>query len=267
MAARIEAAAYEARLFLAEAAGLQTSALISLTEEPVSQAVKARYLAWIERRVEGEPFQHILGETEFYGLPLKSDRRALIPRPDSECVVELALACLPKDQAVHIADLGTGSGCLLLALVHEHPQAIGFGLDRSSDAISLARENAALTGLHVRVDFAERDWANWAEWGQYDLIISNPPYIATADISGLARDVREHDPHQALDGGADGYTAYRQLILQAGQAMKPGAWLVFEIGSDQAETVCTLLKAAGFVELQLRQDLGGRDRAVAAKKN
>ena len=264
-AAGIETARLEARWLLAHMAGLQMSDLIMHGRDAVPTKDCKAFRAALARRVAHEPIQHILGTTEFYGLEFLCDARALIPRPDSECVVEEALRRIPADRPVQLADLGTGSGCLLAALLTNRPQAQGWGVEANPAAASLARENLGRLDLSDRADIFEGSWTIWQGWGEADLIISNPPYIASAEIDSLMPEVRAHDPMDALDGGPDGLVAYRQIISLAAAHMKRGAWLVFEIGHDQREAVSTLLQEAGFAEIDSSKDLGGNDRAVWAQ--
>lgn len=266
--ADIAEAAYEARLFLAAAAACSPGELIMLAEQGLPRPVLEVFETSLARREAREPLQHILGETEFYGLRLNCDSRALIPRPDSECVVDVALTHLPRgDAPLRIADLGTGSGCLLLALLTERPTALGVGLDQSANAVALATENAVRTGLAGRATFAAQSWASWIGWGDCDLIVSNPPYIASAVIETLAPEVKSFDPIDALDGGSDGLAAYREIIALAARNMTRGSHLVLEIGFDQRAPVSTLLKDAGFIDIKCGQDLAGQDRVLSSVAN
>ena len=182
----------------------------SLTGEEVS-----RLDAWTARRLAREPVARILGEREFWGLPFELTTETLVPRPDTETIVETALSLFPDRHApLRLVDLGTGSGCLLVALLHEWPQAIGVGIDRSPDAVRTARSNARRNGVGSRSLFVVSDWAS-AIGGGVDLIVSNPPYIASDVVESLDLDVREHDPRLALDGGADGLDAYRIILAEA----------------------------------------------------
>lgn len=242
------------------------ASLILVEDKPAPEEVAEAYEAFVQRRLAREPLQHILGDTVFYGLRILTDGRALIPRPDSETVVEAALALIPEGEAVSIADLGTGSGCLLAAILHLRPDARGVGVEASREAASLAGENFAALGLTGRASLFEGSWADWSGWEQSDLVISNPPYIASGEIAGLSPEVRAHDPMKALDGGADGLNAYREIVALAEIRLKPGAWLVFEIGYDQKQAVTELLKAADFASIGTAMDLGGNDRAVWARK-
>jgi len=260
--AGIPDARQNAMMLMLGAFGDTRAALISAAASPVPEGVQWAFESAVARRLTREPLQHILGWTGFYGLELKTDARALIPRPDSECVVEVALALAPEQGRVQIADLGTGTGCLLLALLANLPEAEGTGVEADSAAASLARENIALCGLEARARIFEGRWADWTGWTTADLIISNPPYIPTQVIGSLEPEVKAFDPAAALDGGADGLDAYREIIrLGAGQ-MKRAVPLVLEIGHDQRGAVQDLLREAGFAELGHRLDLGGNDRCV-----
>lgn len=218
----------------------------------------------IDKRAGGVPFAHLTGQIGFYSIELTCDDRALIPRADSETVVDVALRQIPEGAKMRIADLGTGAGCLLLAILNERPGVSGIGVEASATAAALARENAQRTGLSDRAEIVETDWATWQGWDEMDLIVSNPPYIPTAEIKVLQPEVRDHDPHTALDGGLDGLDAYRSLIPLAASRLKTGASLILEIGHDQAADVSALLAGAGFAHIQTTQDLGGRDRVVSA---
>jgi len=253
----------EARLLLQLAYGLSAADVIARERDtPPDGEANARFSDYVKRRAKREPLQHIEGRTAFYGLDLICDPRALIPRADSECVVEAALERLPEDASGLVADLGTGSGCLLLALLSQRPNMRGVGVEASPGAAALARENLTHTGLQARGDIIETSWNDWDGWGNADLIISNPPYIETAVIETLAPEVRVHDPAGALDGGVDGLDAYRSILALAAQHMKPGAWLVLEIGHDQGVTVLELAALMGLKGAAVTQDLGGNDRAA-----
>ena len=263
-AAGLTYAREDARILLCAACGLSAIDLIQREQGQIAPAEHARYLAMIGRRASHQPLQHILGRTSFYGLSLICDARGLIPRDDSECVVDLALELLPAGSGGVIADLGTGSGALLAALLTQRPQLTGTGIEQSPDAAALAAENLMALGLTDRATIAAQGWADWTGWRACDLIISNPPYIETAVIDTLDIEVRDHDPRAALDGGADGLAAYREIIRLAAAQMKAGAHLVLEIGFDQKQAVSDLLITSGFTSLTHRKDLGGHDRAVAA---
>ena len=263
--AGIEDARQNANLLMLAAFGDTRAALISAGNAPVPKGVQDAFAAALVRRLTREPVQHILGHTGFYGLEILSDARALIPRADSEIVVERALAYLPSDADVQVADLGTGTGCLLAAILSQRPRATGTGVEASSAAASLARENFRQLGLESRAGVFEGSWTDWTGWGEANLIVSNPPYIASREIDSLEPEVRQFDPMAALDGGADGLHAYREIIRIAATRMKPGAPLVLEIGHDQRIAVLALLEVAGFAETAHWRDLGGNDRCVMGR--
>lgn len=264
--AGIEEAGHEVRLMMMAASGLSRTGLISAETDVVPDEVAGHFAGMLRKRQARQPLQHILGTTEFYGLEFLCDARALIPRPDSEIVVEAALCLIPEGEALAVADLGTGTGCLLAAILANRPEARGVGVEASPEAANLARENFARLGLETRATVFEGSWADWPDWYEAALIISNPPYIASAEIGSLAPEVRAHDPMAALDGGKDGLSAYRQIISLAGGTLKPGAWLVFEIGHDQKDAVTGLLEAENFTAIGAARDLGGNDRAVWGRK-
>ncbi len=263
--AGIDTSRLEARWLLAHAAGCQSSDLIARGGGNVSDEINSAYSNSILRRAAREPLQHIIGSTEFFGLEFLSDGRALIPRPDSEILVEAALARIPDNAPVFIADLGTGSGCLLSAILANRPLATGEGVEASQDAAELAEENLSRLGLSDRASIHNGPWSDWQKWGAADLIISNPPYIVSAEMAGLMPEVRDHDPAAALDGVLDGHSGYREIVGLAAGRMKPGGWLVFEIGYDQRLSIGALLETAGFEAITCLKDLGGNDRAIAAQ--
>ena len=219
------------------------------------------------RRLDREPVARILGVKEFWGLPLRLNAATLVPRPETETVVEAALAAIdgagPRDRALRIADLGTGSGALLIALLTELPNATGIGTDVSREALAAARDNADRLGLAARAEFTVCDFGA-ALTGAFDLVVSNPPYIASADIATLAPEVRR-DPRRALDGGADGLDCYRTIAGQVPRLLKPNGDLVVELGIGQEPAVATLFRAAGLTPSPARLDLSGIPRALHAR--
>jgi release factor glutamine methyltransferase len=260
----------DARLLLGAALDLGLTGMIAQASRRLTSAEAALLTQYAERRIAGEPVARILGEKEFWGLPLQLSSATLVPRPDTETVVELALELLRTggnlDRPLRIADLGTGSGAILLALLSELPAAQGFGTDISEDALQTAGANAARAGLANRATFIACDYASGLS-GAFDLIVSNPPYVRTADIDGLATEVRNHDPLAALDGGADGLDAYRALIPQAAGLLAPGGWLVVEAGQGQSGPIETFMTNAGLTPAAApKADLAGIPRAVAGHK-
>jgi release factor glutamine methyltransferase len=265
----IESAELDARLLIGAVLGLDLTGMITAANRLLTSDELTRLENFARRRLAGEPVARILGNKEFWGLSLKLSE-TLVPRPDTETVVELALEMLRADPVVNrlyrIADLGTGSGAILLALLHELPDARGYGTDISAAALLMARANAVGLGLADRATFIACNYAA-ALNGPFDLIVSNPPYIRSADIAGLAAEVRDHDPHLALDGGTDGLDGYRALIPQASRLLGPRGALVVEAGLGQSGQIEGLMTAAGLApESAPKADLAGVPRAVAGRK-
>jgi len=263
--AGLEAPRREARLLLAEVLGESESAVFSQPERALGAAELARAEALLDRRLAGEPLSRIRGRREFWSLNFLIGPETLDPRPDSEALVEAVLEALPdRSQPLRLLDFGTGSGCLLLALLSELPQAQGLGVDLEAGALETAAANAKALGLDGRASFVQGDWGRGLE-GCFDLIISNPPYIETAELAGLDEAVRRHDPVRALDGGADGLAAYRALLPDVRRLLEPGGLLALEIGWRQAQALRSLLADSGFDEPWLKRDLAGRDRCLLAR--
>ncbi|MGZ3324415.1 MAG: peptide chain release factor N(5)-glutamine methyltransferase [Xanthobacteraceae bacterium] len=266
----IDSAELDARILAGAVLGLDLTGVIAAANRRLTSAEATRLEEFARRRLDGEPVARILGFREFWGLPLKLSAATLVPRPDTETVVELALEMLrAAPRPVHpprIADIGTGSGAILLALLSELPDAFGVGTDISEDALQTAHSNAVDLELAGRVGFVACDHAA-ALSGPFDLIASNPPYIRSAEIAGLATEVREHDPRRALDGGADGLDAYRALIPQAARLLAPGGALVVEAGQSQSADIEELMTATGLMlPAPAKADLAGIRRAVAGRR-
>jgi release factor glutamine methyltransferase len=266
----IDSAELDARMLVGAALGLDLTGMIAAAGRRVTPDQSTRIEDFARRRLAGEPVARIVGRKEFWGLPLRLSPATLVPRPDTETVVELALEMLraarAPDRLPRIADIGTGSGAILLALLSEVPGAYGVGTDISEAALRIARANAAALGFASRAGFVACDYAA-ALSGPFDLIVSNPPYIRSADLANLATEVRDHDPHRALDGGADGLDAYRALVPQAARLLGPGAALVVEAGHDQSGEIQGLMTAAGLtLDRPPKADLAGIRRAVAGRK-
>lgn len=224
------------------------------------------FQALVDRRAAREPVQRILGDWEFWGLTLALGPETLIPRPDTETLVEAVLrACPDRSRPWRILDLGTGTGAILLALLSEYPGAFGVGVDLSPDALLVAAGNAASLGLRDRACFLAGSWVD-AITGRFDIIVSNPPYIPDADIDGLAPEVARFEPRRALAGGLDGLDPYRHLARALPPLLSPGGIVGFEHGADQGTTVAGLLRDAGFADVSTRRDLGGRDRVALARQ-
>jgi release factor glutamine methyltransferase len=268
--AGIDSAELDARTLVGAALKLDLTGLIASAARTITTSEAACLDQFAQRRLAGEPVARIVGEKEFWGLPIKLSAATLVPRPDTETVVECALEILRADdmqhRALRIADLGTGSGAILLALLSELPNAEGIGTDISADALATAEANAAQLGLADRAGFIRCDFATGLS-GTFDLIVSNPPYIRSADIAGLAVEVREHDPVLALDGGTDGLAAYRALIPQGAALLAPGGALVVEAGQGQSEAIGTLMTGSGLtVDRCPKSDLAGIFRAITGRK-
>jgi release factor glutamine methyltransferase len=234
---------------------------------PVGAARAAALRRGLARVAAGEPVQYVLGEWDFRGLTLKVDRRALIPRPETEQLVEhvLAAAALWRGGQPQVIDVGTGSGCIALSLAQERPQARLVAIDSSADALALARENAAHCGLATRVVFIEGWGCGAFRAGSIDAVVSNPPYIASGVVPTLDRWICEHEPLAALDGGPDGLMCIRAITRDAAMVLKPGGSLFYEIGDDQGPAVRDILESHGFADVAIRNDWSGRVRFATAR--
>ena len=262
--AGIDQPRHEARLLLEAASGLSPTAQLSERHAALNAATARRFRELIARRAAQEPVSRILGRREFWSLGFAVTPDTLDPRPDTETVVEAVLAAKPDRTApLRILDLGTGTGCIALALLHEYRHALAVAVDRSPAAIAVARGNAVALGLADRFLPLAGDWTA-ALRGHFDVIASNPPYVPAGDIDGLAPEVRCHDPHAALDGGGDGLDAYRALAPLAARHIAPGGVVVLEVGFGQAEAVAALLSAADLRISEIRADLAGIPRCVVA---
>jgi release factor glutamine methyltransferase len=266
----IDSAELDARILVGAVLGLDLTGMISAAARLLTPDEATRLEDFTRRRLAGEPVARIIGAREFWGLSLQLSAATLVPRPDTETLVELALelvraAPLP-DRPLRIADLGTGSGAILLALLSELPNAQGVGTDISADALQTAHVNAVHLGLADRALFVACDYADGLS-GRFELIVSNPPYVRSADIADLSVAVHRHDPLRALDGGADGFDAYRVLIPQAARLLAPDGVLAVEVGQGQGEGVEQLMTAAGLtLQGPPKADLAGIPRAVAGRK-
>jgi release factor glutamine methyltransferase len=266
----IDSTELDARLLVGAALDLDLTGLIAAAARPVTEEESNRLDCFARRRLAGEPVARILGFKEFWGLPLQLSPATLVPRPDTETVVELALEIWRRvphpNPRPRIADIGTGSGAILLALLSEMPEAEGIGTDISLAALRTAKGNAARLRLTPRAAFVACNYAS-ALSGAFDLMVSNPPYIPTAEIAGLAGEVRDYDPPGALDGGTDGLNGYRALIPQAAGLLAPGGTLIVEAGLGQSGPIREIMTAAGLTpEGPPKADLAGIPRAVASRK-
>jgi release factor glutamine methyltransferase len=272
-AAGIDNARFEVRLLLAHASGLTIEQLVARGTDEVPAAVAETARSLTARRVRREPMAYILGEREFWGLPFKVSPAVLVPRPDSETLIEAVLSLMPdRARAWRILDLGLGSGCLLLTLLREYPQAQGVGLEASADALAVAQENATALGVAGRARLLAGDWRRpgWIETllealgGPFDLVVSNPPYIASAAVPTLMPEVSSFEPRLALDGGVDGFDAYHTLIAAGPRLVTAGGLMAVEAGEGQVSEISRLFAAAGLTPRAPWKDLGGIDRVVTA---
>lgn len=260
----------DARLLLQAALGLDHVALIRLADRTLDETERSHIEERAARRLMGEPIARIAGVKEFWGLPLQLGPATLVPRPETETVVDAALAWIASlgkhEPSLRIADLGTGSGALLLALLSELPDASGVGTDLSGEAIMVAAANAAQLGFRNRAAFVSCHFGR-ALRGGFDLVVSNPPYIATEEITLLAREVRDYDPLLALDGGQDGLAAYREIAQDADRMLRPGGVIIVELGAGQADQVADIFRDHKLTpEMPARPDLNGIPRALAAHR-
>jgi release factor glutamine methyltransferase len=267
-AAGLDSPDLDSRILIGHALGLDHAALAAAATRRLGADEESAIAALASRRLTGEPVARILGYKEFWSLPLRIDAATLVPRPETETVVEVALAAVdsggPRSRELRIADLGTGSGALILALLSELPNTFGIGTDTSAKALVVARDNARRLALS-RARFIACNMAA-ALRGPFDAIVSNPPYIASGDIAALAPDVRDFDPHLALDGGTDGLSFYRAIAAAVPTLLMPGGVLVVELGIGQAEPVAHLFAAAGLAPSPPHPDLNGTPRALVARK-
>ncbi|MGH7122785.1 MAG: peptide chain release factor N(5)-glutamine methyltransferase [Stellaceae bacterium] len=267
-AAGVPDARREARLLMASALGWDTARVLGFPEAELTPAATARLEALLQRRRAREPISRILGHREFWSLRFELSPDTLDPRADSETLIEAVLAALDdRSRAYRVLDLGTGSGCLLLALLSELPHAVGIGIDISSGAIETARRNAAGLGLAGRAGFLREDWSDGLS-GQWDVILANPPYIASAEIDRLAPEVARFEPKLALDGGVDGLMAYRALAPKIARVLAPSTGLAaIEVGAGQAQKVTGIMAEAGLALRAVRHDLNGVDRCLVLGRN
>ncbi|MBX3485679.1 peptide chain release factor N(5)-glutamine methyltransferase [Phenylobacterium sp.] len=256
----------DARLLVEAAADATRADIVTDPHRELTPDQEARLDGFLARRVAREPVSHILGRKGFWKIMLHVTPDVLTPRPDTETVVEYALRDFPENAPWRILDLGVGSGAILLALLAERPAANGLGIEISEEALAVARDNAASLGLAGRLALLRGDWTAGLEGDAFDLVVANPPYIATEVIATLEPEVRDHEPRIALEGGADGLDHYRVLAPEILRVLKPGGRFAVEIGYDQKDAVEALFREAGAVFVQTIRDLADRDRVVAGEK-
>ncbi|AVO39901.1 peptide chain release factor N(5)-glutamine methyltransferase [Pukyongiella litopenaei] len=264
-AARLRAAgvgdpARDARVLLAHAARIDAARVTLIAPEALTPEIAERYEQLVALRAVRVPVSHLVGERDFYGRRFKVSSDVLDPRPETETLIEAALA----EPFARVLDLGVGSGCILVTLLAEMAQATGLGVDLSDAACLQASANAVLHRVAPRADIRRSDWFG-AVTGRFDLIVSNPPYIAADEMGRLDPEVRRHEPEMALTDGGDGLGAYRAIAAGAGRHLAPGGRLLVEIGPTQAEAVSAMFAGAGLASVAVLQDLDGRDRVVAAR--
>lgn len=265
-AAGVATARLDAEVLLAGAMSMDRGTLLTWPDRAVGAGALAQFRKYIDRRSAREPVSHILGEREFWSLPFHVGPTVLDPRPDSETLIDAALAFRPG-RVDRVLDLGTGSGCLLLALLSELPETQGVGIDNSGDAVAVARRNAERNGLAGRARFITGDWAtakgaDLADPRRFDIVLANPPYIPSADIAALAPEVREFEPVAALDGGPDGLDAYRALLPVIAACLAAGGRAFIEIGAGQSGAVSALAAGAGLKVRGVQNDLGRIERCI-----
>lgn len=263
--AGLDTPALDARVLVGHALALDHAALAAAAARVVNPEERERIAAMASRRLAREPVSRIIGMKEFWGLPLRVTPAVLVPRPETETVVTTALAALDRDseraRPLRVADLGTGSGALLLALLSELPNALGIGTDLSTNALALARDNARELGLAGRTVFVACDFAAGLA-GPFDLVVANPPYVSSAELAQLAPEVRDHDPLLALDGGPDGLRAYRALAAEAPRLIGRAGHMVLEIGAGQADAAASIFTYPQPLDVTAVADLTGRSRAL-----
>ncbi len=269
--AGIDTPEIDARLLLCHAAGLSHEAYVANGSDRLDPAMLVRLDAALERRLKREPVARITGVREFYGRGFLLDPHGLDPRPDTETLIEAALAVVEahgrRGRPLNLLDLGTGTGCILVTLLAELPSARGVGTDLSPGALALAAANAERHGVGPRASFVAADWLDGID-GSFDLVLSNPPYLASGEIAGLAQEVAVYDPMRALDGGPDGLDAYRCIAARAAEILAADGRLLVEIGAGQESQVDAIFRAAGLTLDQAegpRRDLAGRPRVVVAR--
>ncbi len=253
-----------AEMLLAHVMEMDRFKLYLKPDDILDESQSNQFRQQIDQRCKGIPVQHLIGHVSFMGHELHVDRTVLIPRFETEELVEQTLKRLPDDAEMYFLDAGTGSGAIAIALLKARPKLQGVALDRSESALAMAKKNASLNGIDNRLKFICSDWLQEISTS-FDLIISNPPYIRSAEIDTLAPEVRDHDPRRALDGGPDGLDAIRTLSQQVTTHLKPGGWFLLEIGHEQSAEVVALLEKLGFKAITVYPDLAKMDRMVEAR--
>lgn len=267
VAAGVDTAQLDARLLLEHALGISREALVAAGDRALSDTEQATYKRLLARREKREPVSHILGWREFYGLRFAVTRDVLTPRPDTEAVVEAVLERVPDRNAAHrVLDLGTGTGCLLLALLHALPRASGMGVDISAAALAVAKRNADELQLADRAEFLRSDWCGALPQKKYQIIVANPPYIASNALRALMPEVAVFEPHLALDGGLDGLASYRKIAQALPPYLAKDAMVATEAGAGQDAAIASIFEGAGFRVEAVRHDLSGVLRCLVFRR-
>lgn len=264
---RIREAGLDAWLLLEYVTGKSRAWYFAHSDEMADPEEENRYLELILQRSSHIPVQHLTHQAFFMGYEFYVDEHVLVPRQDTEVLVETALEVTKDQEKLRILDMCTGSGCILLSLLMERPKSTGTGVDISPEALEVSRRNREKLGLSERAELLQGDlfWAQELKGRRYKLLVSNPPYIPTKEIDTLMEEVRSHDPRLALDGHEDGMYFYRRICAEGSAYLEEGGWLLFEIGCDQGKDVAGLMQCAGFSQVQIRKDLSGLDRVVFGK--
>lgn len=263
--AHIETWALDAEVLLSHILSFSRVQLFTNSKDKLLEEQEIKFKEYIYKRLQGMPIQYLTNEQEFMSLPLYVDESVLIPRQDTEILVETALNLINKEKETRILDLCTGSGCIGISMAYYAPYSNIIGIDISDSALKVAEYNAKINGVNDRISFVKSNLFNEVPnslKGKLDMIISNPPYIPTKDIKMLMKEVREHEPSIALDGGQDGLDFYKLIIKDGKEYLKSGAILIFEIGYNQGKIVSQVLKSSGFKEVEIKKDLAGLDRVV-----
>ena len=259
----VDSARLDAELLLTVVLDLDRVGLYLQYDRPLNAVELTSYRALVKRRAAREPLAYILGKCEFWSLPMLVSPSVLVPRGDTEVLVEEALERLEASDTV--LDIGTGSGAIAIAIAHEKPQIQVEAIDNSAAALAVAVQNADLNGVSAQIIFRQEDLGRLSG-GPYGMIVSNPPYIPEGDLDDLMPEVRDHEPHQALLAGADGLAAYRQIVEQSPARLVAGGWLLLEVGIHQSEAVAAMLRAAEFTDISVRDDYAGIPRVVCGRK-
>jgi len=255
----------DSEVLLSNILKLDRSQLILNLDKKIKNKEKKNYLNFIKRRTKNEPIAYITGYKEFWKSSFKVDKNVLIPRPDTETIIEQVLKELDNYSSKKILDIGTGSGCILISILHERKKCFGVGIDISKKAVKLAKYNAKIQHIYNRIKFLNSDIDNFY-FGKYDLIISNPPYIKHHEINGLEKDIKNHEPKVALDGGIDGYDKIRLIIKKSSTLIKKRGKLFLELGINQTKETLKILNLHGFYKTKVIKDLASKNRCIISTK-